>query len=72
MTNELSWRKSSYSGGSGGNCVEVAEHGNRVMVRDTKDRPGPVLRFTPAAWLRFADQVKRLLAPDPTGPADAY
>ena len=72
MTNDLSWRKSSYSGGSGGNCVEVSDHDHRVMVRDTKDRPGPVLRFTPAAWRRFADQVKRSLAPSPTGPADAW
>jgi hypothetical protein len=27
-------------------------------VRDTKDRPGPVLRFSLAAWRRFADRVK--------------
>lgn len=64
MTNELSWRKSSYSGGSGGNCVEVADHDHHVMVRDTKDRPGPVLRFSPPAWRMFADQLKRSLAPD--------
>jgi hypothetical protein len=61
------WRKSSYSG-NGGNCVEVGEARHGVLVRDTKqDLTGPVLRFTPAAWRRFADQVKRSLAPDPTG-----
>ncbi|HEY6315009.1 MAG TPA: DUF397 domain-containing protein [Streptosporangiaceae bacterium] len=66
MTSNERWRKSSYSGGQGGNCVEVADHGNRVLVRDTKqDRNGPVLRFSPAAWRRFAAQVKRSLAPDP-------
>ncbi len=67
----LMWVKSNYS--SSGNCVEVAarDHDHRVMVRDTKDRPGPVLRFSPAAWRRFADQLKRSLAPGPTGPADA-
>ena len=59
----LRWRKSSYSGNGGGNCVEVADQAARVLVRDTKDRTGPVLRFTPAAWCRFADQVKRSLAP---------
>ena len=64
MTSEFSWRKSSYSGGSGGNCVEVADRDHHVMVRDTKDRPGPVLRFSPAAWRSFADQMKRSLAPD--------
>jgi hypothetical protein len=67
----LMWVKSSYS--SSGNCVEVAarDRGHRVMVRDTKDRPGPALRFSPAAWRRFADQLKRSLAPGPTGPTDA-
>jgi Domain of unknown function (DUF397) len=52
------WRKSTYSSGNGGNCVEVAAR-DRVLVRDTKDRSGAVLRFTPPAWRRFAGQVKR-------------
>jgi hypothetical protein len=60
---DRAWRTSSHSGGQG-NCVEVAGHGNRVLVRDTKDRTGSVLRFSPAAWRRFADQVKRSLGPD--------
>jgi hypothetical protein len=30
----------------------------RVLIRDTKDRTGPVLAITPAAWRRFADRVK--------------
>lgn len=53
----LRWRTSSYSSGNGGECVEVAA-GDRVVVRDTKDRQGLVLRFSPAAWRRFADKVK--------------
>ena len=57
------WRKSSYSGNGGGNCVEVAVDG-RVLVRDSQDRPGTVLRFPPAAWRKFADQVKRSLTLD--------
>jgi hypothetical protein len=60
----MNWRKSSYSGSNSGNCVEVADQGNRVMVRDTKDRADVTLRFSPAAWLRFAEQVKRSLASD--------
>ena len=64
------WVKSSYS--SSGNCVEIADQAAHVLVRDTKqDTTGPVLRFSPAAWRRFADQLKRSLAPDPIGPADA-
>lgn len=61
--NELLWKKSSYSGGSGGNCVEVAGHDSGALVRDSKDnRTGVVLRFSPDAWRRFADLVKRSLA----------
>jgi hypothetical protein len=60
------WRKSSYSGNGGGDCVEVAGQASRVLVRDTKqDGAGPALRFTPAAWRRFADWVKRSLMSDP-------
>ena len=51
------WRTSSYSG-SNGDCVEVADSGARVLVRDTRDRGGPVLAFRPGAWRRFAGQVK--------------
>jgi hypothetical protein len=54
----LNWRKSSHSGGNGGSCIEVADHGNRVLVRDTKDRTGPVLRLSPAAWRELVAQVK--------------
>jgi hypothetical protein len=53
-----SWRKSSYSGNGGGDCVEVAGHRNGVLVRDTKDRNGATLRLTPDAWRRFAAKVK--------------
>jgi hypothetical protein len=59
----LNWRKASYSASNGGGCVEVADHDSRVLIRDTQDRTGPVLKFTPGAWRRFADRVKRSLAP---------
>ncbi|SCG37283.1 DUF397 domain-containing protein [Micromonospora rifamycinica] len=54
------WHKSTKSGGNGGDCVEVA--GNLpgvVLVRDTKDRDGGVLVFTPAAWQGFLGFVGR-------------
>lgn len=56
----LAWRKSSYSNGTGGDCVEVADlpDGGRT-VRDTKDRGnGPVLLFTRAEWQAFVAGVK--------------
>ncbi|WUR54174.1 DUF397 domain-containing protein [Actinomadura citrea] len=45
----LWWRKSSYSGGSGGECVEIASVPGLVLLRDSKDSGGPVLGLTPAA-----------------------
>ena len=51
------WRKSSFSD-NGGNCAEVADDMHCVLVRDSQDRTGPVLRFTPQAWLRFTGQAK--------------
>lgn len=48
------WRKSSRSGSSGGNCVEVADNMPGVVaVRDSKDPAGPALTFTPTAWRAF-------------------
>jgi hypothetical protein len=62
---DLKWRKASYSSNGGGNCVEVGEARRGVLVRDTKDQEGPTLAFSPAAWRRFAEQLKRSLASDP-------
>jgi hypothetical protein len=55
---QLSWRKSSYSGNGGGNCVETASGPGTVAVRDTQDRDGAVLRFTPGAWQAFTGAVR--------------
>lgn len=53
------WKKSSRSGDSGGNCVEVA--GNLpgvVAVRDSKNPTGPALLFSPDTWESFTDSLK--------------
>ncbi|WP_405676632.1 DUF397 domain-containing protein [Streptomyces sp. NBC_01511] len=48
------WRKSSYSNGDGGDCVEVADGCPGVIpVRDSKTPTGPVLLLTPTAWGDF-------------------
>ncbi|KJY35558.1 DUF397 domain-containing protein [Streptomyces sp. NRRL S-495] len=49
------WFKSSHSGGEGGNCVEVAETTESVLVRDSKDKSGPRLAFSPTAWRSFVE-----------------
>ncbi|MFF5934635.1 DUF397 domain-containing protein [Streptomyces sp. NPDC012508] len=55
-----SWRKSSYSGGSSGECLEVSDAARpaRVPVRDNKNPTGPALLFPAAAWAAFVDGVK--------------
>jgi hypothetical protein len=55
----LPWRKSTYSGNGGGDCIEAADVPGTVLVRDTKDNgTGPVLRVSPADWMRFAHTVR--------------
>jgi hypothetical protein len=49
---ELTWRKSSYSGGNG-NCVEIAWPVPEVAVRDSKHPAGPALAFPTAMWRTF-------------------
>jgi Domain of unknown function (DUF397) len=63
VSDSLRWIKSSRS--AQGNCVEVAGHSSRVLVRDTQDRSGSVLQFSPTAWRWFAERVKRSLASGP-------
>jgi Domain of unknown function (DUF397) len=55
------WKKSSYSGGNGGNCVEVARNlPGIVAVRDSKNSDGPALTFAPEVWRAFlADAGRR-------------
>ncbi|MGI5165722.1 DUF397 domain-containing protein [Spirillospora sp. CA-253888] len=52
------WRKSSYSSGQGGECVEVAGLPSVIAVRDSKDPHGPRLVFDAAAWRSFARRVR--------------
>lgn len=54
------WRKSSYSGGSSGECLEVddAARPARVPVRDSKNPTGPALVFPAMAWAPFVGAVK--------------
>jgi hypothetical protein len=47
------WRKSSYSGSNGGNCVETASGDGVIRVRDTTDRDGFTLEMPPDAWSEF-------------------
>jgi hypothetical protein len=53
------WRKSSYSGNGGIDCVEAGHVPGAVLVRDTKDnKNGPVLRLRPADWRRLTAAIR--------------
>ncbi|MET8141864.1 DUF397 domain-containing protein [Sphaerisporangium sp. NPDC005288] len=54
----LTWRKSSYSSGNGGNCVEVASLAGGLAVRDSKNPIGPMLRFSSDDWRTFIRGLK--------------
>jgi hypothetical protein len=53
----MDWRKSSYSGANGGQCVEAAS-GDGVLVRDTGNRDSVTLAFTPLAWATFVARLR--------------
>jgi hypothetical protein len=57
--NSAEWHTSSFSGSNGGGCMEVARNlPGLVAVRDSKDRTGPTLSFTPGQWQAFTAGVR--------------
>lgn len=52
-TQQVEWRKSFYSGGSGTECVETADLASCTAVRDSKDPSGRRLAFSIPVWMRF-------------------
>ena len=60
-TETLSWRKSSFSGNGGPNCVEIAfsSHGRAAgLIRDSKSPERGHLTVMPDAWCAFLTDVK--------------
>ncbi|MEV8566580.1 DUF397 domain-containing protein [Streptomyces sp. NPDC051322] len=54
------WRKSTYSNGQGGDCLEIADGvPGLAPVRDSKNPTGPVLAFQTTAWVAFISNVRR-------------
>jgi hypothetical protein len=57
--NSAPWRKSSFSGNNGGECVEAGVPARgRILVRDTTNRDGTVLDIPADAWDRFTGSLK--------------
>jgi hypothetical protein len=56
---KVTWVKSSYSDGNGGNCIEIAPvFPDTVPIRDSKNPDGPVLLVTRSAWSAFLSGVR--------------
>ncbi|MBT3151005.1 DUF397 domain-containing protein [Streptomyces sp. CHD11] len=53
------WFKSSYSGGSGTECVECAFAEHDTLVRDSKNREGSVIRVDHSSWTSFVQEIRR-------------
>ncbi|MFJ8753534.1 DUF397 domain-containing protein [Streptomyces sp. NPDC102441] len=52
------WRKSSYSNGDGGACLEIADAPGVIPVRDSKLPNGPALLVPYRTWGTFVEAVK--------------
>ncbi|MFE9772466.1 DUF397 domain-containing protein [Streptomyces sp. NPDC005931] len=55
----LTWVKSSYSAGDGGQCVEVAASGSAVLVRDSKRPDEAMLNVSADQWATFVRMAAR-------------
>ncbi|MFI7672600.1 DUF397 domain-containing protein [Actinophytocola sp. NPDC049390] len=53
------FRKSSFSGGQNGSCVEIAHGAVAFSIRDSKNVPGPVLTLDESQGVAFLAAVKR-------------
>ena len=51
-------RRTSSASGGGGECVEVAQWESSVLIRDSRDRPGPVLMVSATQWLGFLERTR--------------
>ena len=57
LINQALWRTARRSVGNGA-CVEVAPASAAIMVRDSTDRVGPMLRYSAPAWHAFIADTK--------------
>jgi hypothetical protein len=57
MSADIEWQKSSFSGGGGEQCIEVAQHAGEILVRESDD-PRVVTRTSRSKFAAFIQGVK--------------
>lgn len=57
MSTDLHWFKSSYSGGQGGECLEVALTPTTIHIRDSKTPETRSLQIAPTTWTEFLNSL---------------
>ncbi|MEU2423081.1 DUF397 domain-containing protein [Streptomyces sp. NPDC007851] len=59
-SSDIQWRRSSYSNGMGGECLEVATLAEEIAVRDSKVPSGPQVTLSNMAWQGFIQTLSLL------------
>lgn len=54
---DLQWRTARRSVGNGA-CVEVAPTAGTILIRDSKDKDGPVVQYPGGSWRAFLEAAK--------------
>jgi len=67
-TTDLIWRKSSFSGANGGDCVEIADAGSGLLVRNSKRINAGTIPFTRTELAAFIAGCKASEFDDLEGP----
>jgi hypothetical protein len=59
VIDQLNWRKSSYSGNGGADCVEAGSTASNVYLRDSKDQDGAQLTVSAEGWRALTSRIQR-------------
>ncbi len=53
---ELNWRVARNC--NSGACIQIASHGEQIVIGDSKNPAGPILTYTRSEWAAFVDGIR--------------